>query len=163
MLYFSYGSNMSLARLLQRAPSIQCTGRAVLGNHELRFHKAGQDGSAKCDAYETHDAESYVVGVLYKMDHLDKGKLDLIEGLGKGYNEKEVCIQTEEGKHVNAFTYYAVNIDKNLFPYHWYKEHVLRGARQNGLPGHYIKSIESISSIKDPDQLRHKRELAIYR
>ncbi len=34
---------------------------------------------------------------------------------------------------------------------HWYKEHVLRGARENGLPDHYVRKIELTHSIDDYD------------
>ncbi len=38
-----------------------------------------------------------------------------------------------------------------------------RGARENGLPEEYIQMIESIESDADPDNIRHERELAMYR
>jgi hypothetical protein len=30
--------------------------------------------------------------------------------------------------------YFATHIDSSLKPYHWYKEHVLRGVKENGFP-----------------------------
>jgi hypothetical protein len=53
MLYFAYGSNMSVSRLVARTPSAQPLGRCALRGHQLRFHKVGGDGSAKCDAFHT--------------------------------------------------------------------------------------------------------------
>ena len=52
--------------------------------------------------------------------------------------------------------------DATLNPYNWYKEHVLRGARENNLPHDYISIIEKIESLPDPDMDRHEQELAIY-
>jgi hypothetical protein len=53
-------------------------------------------------------------------------------------------------------------LDPALQPYHWYKEHVLRGAVENHLAAAYIQAIEEISSIVDPDRKRDASELLIY-
>ena len=92
----------------------------------------------------------------------EKTKLDEIEGLGFGYEEKIVSVELHNGEIVEVFTYYATNIDPNLKPLHWYKEHVLIGARENGLPEEYIKKIEIVESISDADVARHEKELSIY-
>jgi len=36
-------------------------------------------------------------------------------------------------------TYFATDIEKSVIPYHWYKQHVLRGALEHNLPRDYIK------------------------
>ena len=90
-------------------------------------------------------------------------KLDQKEGLGNGDEEKKVIVELNGGKTIEAFSYYATNIDPQLKPFHWYREHVVRGARENRLPEEYIQLIESIESIADPDDVRHEKELAIYR
>ena len=48
--YFAYGSNLLTCRLRQRTPSARVVDRAILRQHELRWHKAATDGSGKCDA-----------------------------------------------------------------------------------------------------------------
>ncbi len=162
MIYFSYGSNMSLKRLNARISKISRLGIATLFEHDLRFHKVSKkDGSGKCDIFETKDSEHLVVGVVYKIDPLEKPILDTFEGLGYGYEEKQIRVEMNGGL-VSAFTYYATKIDQGLRPLHWYKEHVLRGARENRLPDHYIRKIEMIDSTDDHDIERHARELEIY-
>lgn len=47
-------------------------------------------------------------------------------------------------------------------PYHWYKQHVIIGAEEFGLPGEYIESIRNTTSIADTLADRHARELSIY-
>ena len=42
------------------------------------------------------------------------------------------------------------------------EEHVLRGAIEHGLPPDYVEDIRATPSIDDHDDLRHRRELAIY-
>lgn len=87
-----------------------------------------------------------------------------MEGLGNGYEEKTVVVIMPGGSVLEAQTsYYATHIDASLKPYHWYKEHVLRGARENGLPAPYLQIIESLESVADPNPERHALELAIYR
>ena len=164
MRFFSYGSNMSISRLLDRVSSASKLGAAILTQHQLKFHKVGRkDGSAKCDASETGDPEHVIHGVVFQISKADKSKIDREEGLGHGYEEKDVLVQMRDGSIVQAFTYYATNIDSNLKPLDWYKEHVMRGARENSLPEEYIRRIEAIDSIRDKDAQRREKELAIYR
>ncbi len=67
-----------------------------------------------------------------------------IEGLGYGYQVKDVLIKLHDGSLIKAFTYCATHINLALRPFDWYKEHVLTGARENGLPEDYIGMIEAI-------------------
>ncbi len=153
---------MSFRRLNARIKKLSRLGVATLCNHDLRFHKVSHnDGSGKCDILQTNDSEHSVIGVVYKIDPLERHILDNYEGRGCGYEEKQVCLQID-GEQLTAFTYFATHIDETLKPLHWYKEHVLRGARENELPEHYIRRIEMTTSIDDHDLERHTRELAIY-
>lgn len=162
MLYFSYGSNMSIKRLCARVPSAKFITIAVLEKHELKFHKVSNDGSGKCDVEETLHNEQSVTGVVFDICESEKPYLDLKEGLGSGYDEKVIVVKSTEGESIEAITYYATKIDSTLKPYHWYKEHVIRGAKENNLPDEYIEVIVSIVSVQDPNQDRHNTEMAIY-
>ncbi|GAB4354045.1 MAG: gamma-glutamylcyclotransferase family protein [Methylohalobius sp. ZOD2] len=162
MLYFSYGSNMSSKRLKARVPSANFVTIATLDRHDLRFHKKGKDGSSKCDAHETGNEAHAVMGVVFDIFETEKPYLDSVEGLGHSYEEKTIEVATPSGETLEAFTYYAVSIDSTLFPYHWYKHHVLTGAREYGLPESYIARIGLVESISDPQPDRHEREMAIY-
>jgi hypothetical protein len=88
--------------------------------------------------------------------------LDDIEGVGLGYEKKDVAIELMNGETTQAFTYYATHIDANLKPLCWYVEHVLRGAREHALPGEYIGAIERIEYERDADYGRRQQELSIY-
>lgn len=162
MLYFSYGSNMSIKRLQDRTPSAKFVTIATLNKHDLKFHKKSEDGSSKCDAHETRNHEHAVIGVVFEITGSEKPVLDRIEGLGYGYEEKTIELTTQSGEIIRASTYYATIIDPGIKPYNWYKHHVLTGARENGLPDAYVELIENIESIKDPKSERHEREMAIY-
>jgi cation transport regulator ChaC len=159
MHYFAYGSNMWTARLSGRIPCRFVT-IARLPRHKLVFHKHSNDASSKCDAFETGSDDDVVWGVVFDILQSEKTKLDRAEGLGKGYIEKEVDLITTSGERITAVTYYAdrMAIVESLSPYTWYKEIVLRGAREHGLPPQYIaSSIDAVTATMDTDSSRHLR------
>jgi len=139
---------MSTQRLGSRVTSALKLGTATLFGHDLRFHKvSNKDGSGKCDIYETNEPEHFVIGVVYKIDPTEKPILDRFEGLGYGYDEKLVSVEMSDGV-ISAFTYYATNIEPELNPFHWYKEHVIRGARENELPAEYIQKLKQLKQLQ---------------
>lgn len=155
---------MSIPRLTDRVLSARAVTIAQLHKHKLKFHKKSKkDGSAKCDVEYTNNPEDVVHGVVFQILASEKPKLDEKESLGKGYKEKIVSVIAQNGETLDAVTYYATNIDPSLKPYDWYKEHVIRGAREHGLPPEYIATIDAINSMSDPDKKRHEKELSIYR
>lgn len=162
MLYFAYGSNLSFARLQKRVPSGRLFTTGLLRRHRLCFHKIGRDGSAKCNAYYTGKREDYILGAVYSIAPSHKTLLDKAEGLGKGYEIKHVTVRTDTGAEVSPFLYSATEIDRNRKPFHWYKEHVLRGMREHGFPVQYLARAAAVESIADNDPARTARELQIY-
>ena len=153
---------MSSLRLKDRISSARAITAGRLEKHRLCFHKLSTDKSGKCDAEFTNNEKDIVYGIIFEIATSDKSELDKKEGLGKGYEEKHVSVYSVDGEELNAVTYYATKIDPNLKPYEWYKEHVIRGAREHGLPEEYIKAIERVEAISDSDKARHEKELFIY-
>ncbi|MBU0944596.1 MAG: gamma-glutamylcyclotransferase [Proteobacteria bacterium] len=162
MKYFAYGSNMSQDRLKARVSSVRPIGVYMLNGHELKFHKIGRDGSAKCDASFTGSDKDVIEGVVFEIDPGEVAGLDLTEGVGKGYEKKLVIVTNTQGDTIEAFSYVATTIDDSLQPFTWYKTHVLIGARNAGLSAQYIFRIESLKAIKDLNQERERSELIIY-
>ncbi len=162
MLYFSYGSNMSIKRFKRRVSSARFVTVARLYGHVLRFHKIGMDGSGKCDAFETGRPEDLIYGVVYDMEESDKPELDRKEDLGRGYQEKTVKVVSNDLGILHVITYYAIRIDPDMQPFHWYKEHVIMGATENGLPEEYISTILEVDSVEDPENIRYQKEMVIY-
>ena len=171
-LYFAYGSNMSKRRLRaeNRAPSAKVIGTGVLKNHCLTFHKRSIDGSGKCTIECCESDEVY--GALFKINEDEKCSLDKAEGLCNGYTDIAVDIEIIETKCPEKYkcgktvycvrTYQATNPCQNLKPYTWYKQHVLKGAREQNLPQCYIDDLESFKAKKDCCEKREARELSIY-
>ena len=162
MTYFAYGSNMASHRFLQRLPTAKHIGVARLVQHRLSFRKNDSGNSSKCDIELTGRVDDEVIGVVYEIALEDKQVLDQIEGLGIGYDEKTVELRSESGQTLFAVTYFAIDINVGMIPYHWYKQHVLRGAIEHKLPADYIKLIEAVPSKADTDDQRSQREFAIY-
>lgn len=163
MKYFAYGSNMSLPRLRKRAPSSERVGVFTLAEHVLKFHKVSKkDGSGKCDAHFTGNPDDFVVGALFEISDNERVALDKAEGLGCGYQDKIVQVSDDQGKIIEAVTYYATDTDSSLKPYSWYLYHVVYGAKETGVPAAYLKAIESTQSIEDLDKSRDAKERAIY-
>jgi len=160
--YFAYGSNLATHRLLQRLPEAELHQVATLNRHRLVWHKNDKGQSGKCDIQTTDDNADQVYGVVYMISQTDRETLDYIEGHGFGYLSKHIDVMTLTGEPLQALTYYAIDIDVVQQPYHWYKEHVLRGAREHAFPTDYIAMIEAQESIHDHDEERVQRELAIY-
>ena len=163
MFYFAYGSNMSLARLRERVPSAVRLGCYILREHDLRFHKWCDDGSGKCDAYFTSNANHAIHGALYEIDPQQKPDLDRAEGLGNGYDTKDVIVIASDDSEVKAMTYVATDIADTLQPYSWYLNHVLIGAKETSLPTDYIRSkIEVVQAYEDNDKERDAQQRAIH-
>ena len=134
-----------------------------LPGHTLRFHKRSKDESAKCDAFATDDDDSAVIGVLFSFDPADRPKLDAFEGAGKGYDARVVTVINDKGRRRKVLTYLASHgaIDESLKPYTWYKDHVLAGGKEHGLPQGYVAEfIEPVEAVEDPDRDRDRKERA---
>jgi sulfite reductase beta subunit-like hemoprotein len=148
---------MLTKRLQERAPSAKPVGIGHLKEHQLRWHKKSQDGSGKCDIFFTGDQDHQVHGVLFEISGSEKKRLDAVEGLNQGYDEKTVEIITTSGL-VSAVTYYARVIDERLRPYEWYQRYVVEGAIEYDFPEKYVQALKSVEAMKDPDLEREQRE-----
>ncbi len=165
LIYFAYGSNMHPHRMSKRVPSAEAVGIARLEKYSVCFHKRSwKDGSAKCNAFYTGDPCDEVIGVIYKILCSEKSMLDAYEGVGKGYEIQKINVLHDNKEHA-VFTYIAeeAHIDDLLAPYSWYKKYVVHGARHHGLPDSYIKSLNTVQTIEDPDRARAETELIALR
>ena len=160
--YFAYGSNMASARLCARIAPIEILSTARLDNHRLAFHKVSIDGSGKCDIVPSDHDRHCVHGVLYRVERNQLEILDRYEGVGFGYERTSLQVDSPAIGLISAECYIATETDPGMLPYSWYKEHVIRGAIENALPGDYIAGIEAIHTMEDPDRSRHNEELSIY-
>ena len=163
MLYFAYGSNLSFRRLRARAPSAKVKGTFYLPKFDLLFHKRGRDGSGKCDAFYTGREMDVVHGRVFEISQSDKAALDLCEGLGRGYELKQVEVQGIDNQTCTAIMYVATNIEHDLLPFCWYRRHVLVGAKEAKFPSNYIEQKILVTCRRDTDSNRRETELSLYK
>ncbi len=157
--YLAYGSNLHPLRMRQRVPSAQSEGVVQLHGWQLRFHKRGRDGSAKCNLIETGNQADLVHAVVYRIAGQERPALDRVEGLGDGYELHSLKLHP----HGKTFLYLASasHIDDSLHPFSWYKAFVVEGARFHGLPRAYVGAIEQADTIADPHAQRHHENIRL--
>jgi gamma-glutamylcyclotransferase (GGCT)/AIG2-like uncharacterized protein YtfP len=143
--YFAYGSNMNTERLQNRVSSTKPLGRAKLPNKSLVCNKKGKDGSGKANL--TDAAEDTVWGVLYEIDSAELDQLDRYEN---GYVRISLDVMNDQDSLVKAYVYVSSKLTDDARPYDWYKELMIKGAREHQLPAFYIARLEQIES--KPDQ-----------
>lgn len=157
LYYFAYGSNLHPLRIGARIDNCQLAGTATLNAHQLRFHKRGEDGSAKCDAVYTSNADDLLPGAVFRLSPTAKRKLDDIEGLG--YANRTIRLNLA-GRYIDAFMYIADTsfVDSELCAFPWYRELVYLGARHHRFAPHYLQLILSQTVQPDPDAIRQQRQ-----
>jgi gamma-glutamylcyclotransferase len=159
-LYFAYGSNMLSRRLRARTPSAMARGTGFVEGYGLTFGKLSIDGSGKCTINRTTNPGDRVYGVLFDIDVGEAEALDRAEGLGKGYQKAEVRVVGEAATQV-ARAYIADRTDPTLCPYDWYKDFVVYGAIEHGLPAIYVRSIQQVNAMPDTDAERSGKNRAL--
>ena len=160
-LYFGYGSNMLTRRLAdpRRAPSARALGVGYVEKHKLTFDKISRgtrQNSGKCDMEATGLAADRVYGVLFSIAVEDEASLDREEGLDRGYRkDRQVRVITADGEKT-AVAYIATEKDPTVLPYHWYRDFVVEGALEHGLPEDYVTWLRKFQSQPDPDRRRRE-------
>ncbi len=151
--FFSYGSNLLFERIHRRVDTVEVIQTHRLHEYKLLFNKQSIDGSMKANIIPYND--SFVWGVIHRIDYSQKSILDEYEALGKGYELEFFEIELE-GKECSV-GFYQASDQKYLGdgkPYDWYLEYVRRGAIENGFPTEYIEQIENIEYKKDQKESR---------
>ena len=157
MKYAAYGSNLHQTRLINRVPSAQFLGKAVISNKALRFHKRSKDKSGKCNI--VIDTNNNVYVAVYEIHESEKPALDNAEGVGYGYR----TVTLEVNGYGECFTYVAEqsHIDDSLIPYSWYKELVLAGCEKLNFPDDYIDFIRAVPVTEDSNEKRHAKNMEL--
>jgi hypothetical protein len=129
---------------------------ARLQGYALRFHKRGRDGSGKCDAWRIESGADELWGVVWEVGEPDLERLDVVEG--SGYRRVELSVRSgEDALEVQTYVARDSWIDPALRPFEWYRDLVLAGALENGLPGWWRAQIEAVATERDADGERSRR------
>ena len=154
ILYFAYGSNLHPQRLTNRVSTAVFRGTGFVHGRRLAFHKKGKDNSGKCNAAGA-DYSERVFGALFVLESSQWPTLCRIEGVGFGYEEFTVSVETDVGQ-VSALAFIAQReyVDPTLAPFDWYHAFVSEGARFHGFPDDYTEKIDAVHSVIDVDSNR---------
>lgn len=144
-MYFSYGANMQGDQMTRRVSSASNAGRASLARNKMVFNKKSADGSGKVNLIESN--EGIVWGVLYEINHDDLQILDQYE---VGYHRIGVCVFAEKTP-LTAFTHFSTTLTDRPAPYRWYKDLVLKGAIEHGLPDDYLGYLNNIPCMEETE------------
>jgi len=91
VLYFAYGSNLSISQMKQRCPSSKIIHKGCLKSHKLEFRKYSSRWSGGVgDVIKS--ARDNVWGMIYSITLEDLKILDGYEGYPSSYNRKLVTI-----------------------------------------------------------------------
>lgn len=126
--YFAYGSNLKSARLLERVPGATVRGCARLDGYRIACDKAGIDGSGKANLHA--EPGRSVWGALYELAAGDWPRLDAFEPRYERIRVEVVW----RGARLPAQTYRSDRLAADATPFDWYRQLLLDGAREHGLP-----------------------------
>lgn len=137
--YFAYGSNMSTDRLRARIPDAAPIGRASWPGMRLVFNKVAADGSGKANLIE--DPESLAWGVVFQISSSDWSSLDEFE---PGYARVPCNVTVDSGEALGTQVYLGTGSIRETPPRDWYRDHLVRGAVEHGLPADIVQMIKTM-------------------
>ena len=140
MLLFAYGSNMAAEEMAKFAPEARFVGPARLPGFRLELRRRSfRWGGGVADVVEREGHE--VWGALYELSELEL--LDRKEGSGFAYRRREVEVDAD-GQPTVALVYEVIDKEpEEVPPTPDYAALLLRGARERGLPGDWLRELES--------------------
>ena len=116
-------------------------GVARWAGWRLVFDKPGRDGSAKANVVRAPAAA--VWGALYRLDADEWPLLDRFEG---GYERVRCRVDLATGDRREATTYVAAARSAAGAMADWYLAHLVRGAREHGLPPIWCEMLAALPS-----------------
>ena len=162
--YFAYGRNMASAVMDLACPGHRYLGRAELADHRLAFTRRSlRTGTGVADILPTPGRS--VWGALYQLAPSDLAAIDQKEGNGWAYQRRAVIVRLDAGKpdagrsdsgkpspdplgagqangerrQLQAFAYSVIAPEPQpIAPSAEYRQALLDGARQRGLPADYL-------------------------
>lgn len=152
MIYFAYGSNLDTVQMRARCPGHAVLGRACLPGHGLCFPRRSPVRGCGTAGIEP-SLEDCVWGALYRLTQADVARLHRSEGYHPSgfppsrHTVMDVAVRREgpDGPWLEAYTYRAVP-GRPTPPSPEYMDHLIRGARQHGLPDDYVAKLEATAT-----------------
>src|SRR5262245_59664525 len=148
--YFGYGSNMHRAIFCERRGMHPLATRCGwLEDHRLCFNLPVGPGERAVANIEPAPGER-TCGALYLLTPEELDHLDRTEGVHVGvYRRIAVEVVADGEGRVPAYTYQSSLTAPGRKPSPRYMRLLLEGAQQHGLPGEYVRFLESFELAHD--------------
>ena len=144
--YFAYGANMHDNAFRERRgmrPREYRAGRVK--GYRLRFNLEGRPKGKAAPANIAPDPNAEVWGVLYRISRKDLVWLDFTEHVpGRRYRHLWIEVADIEARPLTAVTYITEGKTADGNPSLRYITLLREGARQHGLPEHYVRFLEDV-------------------
>ena len=139
-LLFAYGSNLAASEMDAWCPEARFAGLARLPDHRLALNRRSiRWGGGAVDIVRAPGEE--VWGVLYEVPDGTLDRIDAKEGEGWAYRRTDVEVE-HHGRRLAAEAYEVLDKEPEEVPATpEYAALLLRGARERGLPGDYVKRL----------------------
>ena len=142
--YFSYGSNMDLAQMVERCPGSVVIGRATLPDHEFRIAAGGYGTVVPSPGAVVH-------GILWNLPEEDEAALDVYEDLANGFYRKVARDVRAGGAPQPAMMYIAADpTPGRSVP--GYQEKIVAAAIRHGFPAPYVDQLKAWVPPAQPDR-----------
>jgi len=138
MYYFAYGSNMNHKQMQRRCPNSKFIKPVYLENAKFIYDGKSIAWNEKAVANIVTIDAGQVWGGIFEIDEDNLAELDCCEGFPKSYGKGIVNVKDEEGNVFQAWAYYRAG-EKQGVPSTSYRNIILQGAKDCGLPEEYIK------------------------
>lgn len=143
MLYFAYGSNLSSRQMQARCPGAIPVGPARLDSYALVFDRPSRRwGGHAADVVPAADGDTW--GFLWQVDDRHLAALDRFEGVHTGgYARETVALHGPGRLPFPGEVYRVVSPGAPGMPSPRYLHTILEGAREHGLPAHWLAHLAS--------------------
>ncbi len=147
-LYFAYGSNLRASQMLRLCPGHEFLAVARLDNHRLAFTLPDTEWQGGVADVIASEGDS-VWGALYRLCEADLPPLDAYEGYdpegpaeANEYVRRLVTVTIErEQREAEAWCYFVRAPQGHVAPSERYREALIEGATERGLPEDYISAM----------------------
>lgn len=137
MLYFAYGSNLDKEQMKKRCPDSSYLSIGSLENYQLVYDGFSKTRNCAVANVVSKDKVS-VWGAIFDISQNDLDKLDIFEGYPKAYDRAVLNIKTNDNSLHQAIVYFRTGREIGV-PSEEYRNIIIKGAKDSGLPSHYIE------------------------
>ena len=160
IIYFAYGSNLDYEQMRARLGDAEIVGVGYLPGYSLAFNKRGWDGTAKANLVASSKIHK-AWGVFYKITQRQIETMSRYEG---GYSKVWVRGHLAEvlpedfvtGEEIEAQTFISGSFT-TAFPSAIYKERIITGMIEFGLPLGLIENVELVRTQRTNGRYKSNR------